>query len=182
MYGKMYRQMYHGTLATTGPWQALVTFQQFIVLADNEGVVDMTPESISRETTIPLEIIRTGISALEQPDPDSRSPDEEGRRIVLLSESRKWGWRIVNYVHYRNLKREEDRREYHRKYWHKRKAKLNSTQPLNQNQPISDTEADTVESLPSSPNPDNSGFLVRADREPLKGVLQSLEAKKRMPF
>ncbi|CAB4121294.1 hypothetical protein UFOVP8_65, partial [uncultured Caudovirales phage] len=61
----MYRQMYHGTLATAGPWQALVTFQQFIVLADKEGVVDMTPESIARETTIPIEIIRLGITALE---------------------------------------------------------------------------------------------------------------------
>lgn len=41
---------------------------------------------------------------------------------------------------------------------------------------------DSRSSLPPSPNPDTSGFLVRADREPLKGVLQSLEAKKRMPF
>ena len=36
--------------------------------------------------------------------------------------------------------------------------------------------------LSSSPNPDTSGFLVRERQEPLKGVLQSLEAKKRMPF
>ena len=126
MYGKMFRQMYHGTLATTGPWQALVTFQQFIVLADKDGIVDMTPESIARETTLPLEIILAGIAKLEQPDPDSRTPDEDGRRIIRLSESRAWGWRITNYLHYRQLRSEEERREYHRQYWHTRK--LNKTQ------------------------------------------------------
>jgi hypothetical protein len=107
-----------------GPWEALVTFQQMIVLADVEGVVDMTPDAISRETTIPIEIIKKGIEALEKPDPESRSPEEEGRRIVRLRETSTWGWRLVNYQYYRNLKREEDRREYHRQYYHdKRKPK-----------------------------------------------------------
>jgi hypothetical protein len=139
MYGKLFRQMFHGTLATVGPWQAIVTFQQFIILADQDGTVDMTPESISRETTIPLEVIKAGIEALERADPDSRTPDEEGRRIIRLNEHRSWGWRITNYLHYRQLHREEDRREYHRKYWHdKRSPKLkalNSAQQPQPNQP-----------------------------------------------
>lgn len=139
MYGKMFRQMYRGTLATTGPWQALVTFQQMIVLADKDGIVDMTPESMSRETTIPLEIIQMGIEALEKPDPESRTPDEEGRRITRLSDSRTWGWRITNYKKYRDMKREEDRQAYHRQYWHKRK--LNNSTNTQQTQPISDAEA-----------------------------------------
>ena len=116
-----------------GPWEALVTFQQMIVLADKDGGVDMTADAISRETTIPLTIIAKGIEALEKPDPESRSPDEEGRRIVRLSESRSWGWRIVNYPHYRRLKSEEDRREYHRQYWHKRKAKERDSTETQQN-------------------------------------------------
>lgn len=123
MYGKIFRQMYRGTLATVGPWQALVTFQQMIVLADSEGVVDMTPEAISRETTIPLDIIRLGIAALELPDPDSRSPGEDGQRVVRLSDERSWGWRIVNYEHYRKLRNEEERRDYHRRYWREKRSK-----------------------------------------------------------
>jgi hypothetical protein len=51
MYGKLFSQMYDGTLATKGPWQALVTFQQLIILADKHGIVDMTPEAIGRRTT-----------------------------------------------------------------------------------------------------------------------------------
>lgn len=152
MYGKIFRQIYHGTLATTGPWQAIVTFQQLIVLSDAEGVVDMTLDSISRETTIPREILEIGMQALEQPDSESRSPEEDGRRVVKLSDSRKWGWRIVNFLHYRKLRSEEDRREYHKQYWKtKRSPKitdstetqqystiLNTTQPTQPTQPMQD--------------------------------------------
>jgi hypothetical protein len=122
VYGKIFQQIYEGSLATVGPWQALVTFQQFLILADAEGVVDKTAEIIARTTTIPLDIIKTGIQVLEQPDPDSRTPDEEGRRIVLLNPERRWGWRIVNYLYYRNLRSEHDRREYHRQYWRQKRS------------------------------------------------------------
>ena len=122
MYGKLFTQMYDGTLGTDGPWQALVTFQQLIILADKDGIVDMTADAIARRTTIPPEIIKTGITTLEQPDAHSRTPDEDGRRIVKLSDGRDWGWRIVNYVHYRNIRSQEERREYMRNYQRKRRA------------------------------------------------------------
>src|SRR5471030_121593 len=99
MYGKLFEQMYNGTLGTRGPWQALVTFQQMIILADKDGGVDMTAEVISKRSTVPLEIIAEGIRCLELPDPESRSPNEEGRRIVRLDPDRSWGWRIVNHAH-----------------------------------------------------------------------------------
>lgn len=122
MFAKLYPSMYDGTLATKGPWQALVTFQQLLVLCDRFGVVDMTREVIARRTTIPLEIITTGIDALEQPDPNSRRPDDDGRRIVRLDDHRDWGWQIVNYGHYRDLKNAEDRREYQKNLMRERRA------------------------------------------------------------
>ena len=91
MYGKLFEQMFDGSLVISG-WEAIVTFQQMIILSDADGLVDMTPHAISARTTIPLEIILKGLSELEKPDPDSRTPDEEGRRIVKLSTSRSWGW------------------------------------------------------------------------------------------
>lgn len=144
MYAKIFAQIYDGTLCTRGPWQALVTFQQMLVLADQDGNVDMTATAISRRTTIPEDIIRCGIESLLLPDEESRTPAEDGRRIVPLSEGRSWGWRIVNYAHYRQLKRESDRRDYHREYWHNRKnsTQLNTTQHTQPNQPIAEAEAE----------------------------------------
>jgi len=151
MYAKVFAQMYDGSLCTNGPWQALVTFQQFLVLADQEGFVDMTAEAISRRTTIPLSIIEAGIEELSKPDLKSRTPDHDGRRIIPISPERDWGWIVVNYKVYRSLKREIDRRDYHREYWHTREKKrsLNTTQHTQPSQPIADTyteadaEADT---------------------------------------
>ena len=100
MYGKVFEQIYDSTVADH--WEALVTFQQLIILCDADGVVDMTPPSISRRTNIPLEIILEGLKHLESPDPSSRSPEEGGRRIVLLDSRREWGWQLVNYALYRD--------------------------------------------------------------------------------
>jgi len=134
LYGKIFSQIYDGTLASNGPWQALVTFQQLIILCDRHGVVDMTPEAISRRTSIPLDIITLGIKALEEPDMNSRSPLEEGRRIVRLSTGRSWGWQLVNYEYYRNLRSEEERRLYHQRYYEEKvKPKRNSKDSISVN-------------------------------------------------
>lgn len=155
MYGKLFAQMYDGTLGTEGPWEALVTFQQMIILADQDGVVDMTAEALSRRTTIPLRVIKKGLQALEAPDSGSRSPDEGGRRILRLSESRDWGWRLVNHTKYRAIRTTEERRQYQREYWHKRKGDstpLNNSTGTQHNQPIAEayTEAKAEDKRPAS--------------------------------
>lgn len=104
--------MYDGTLY--GQWQAIVTFQQLIVLSGPDGVVDMTPQAIAARTSIPFEIIKAGIDVLEKEDPYSRSPAEDGKRIERLDEHRPWGWKIVNYAYYRNLQDAETVREQNR--------------------------------------------------------------------
>lgn len=109
MYGRIFRSIYDGTLADN--WQALVTFQQLLVLCDQQGIVDMTPGAISRTTGIPLDIIGAGLAALEAPDPASRTPTEEGRRVARLDDHRDWGWRIVNFAAYRAIRSAEDKRQ-----------------------------------------------------------------------
>ena len=60
MYTKVFRQIYDGTLADN--WQALVTFQQLLILADENGMVDMTLAAIHRTTGIPVEILQQGFA------------------------------------------------------------------------------------------------------------------------
>lgn len=124
MYGKVFDSMFDGTLASRGPWQALVTFQQLIVLANPDGIVDMTADAISRRTSIPLEIIELGIAELLKPDARSRTPDEDGRRIVLIDDHRDWGWQIVNHAKYQSMRNVAERREYLRVAQAERRARL----------------------------------------------------------
>jgi hypothetical protein len=109
VYGKVFGSIYDGTLY--GHWEAIVTMQQMIVLADPNGVVDMTVAAISARTSIPKKIIEKGIGFLEEPDPFSRTPGEDGRRIVLMDEHRPWGWRLVNHWKYMKLRNMEQKRE-----------------------------------------------------------------------
>jgi len=101
VYGKVFDTIYNGTLY--GHWEALVTMQQMIVLADADGVVDMTPMAISARTSIPREIIDKGLEVLEAPDKFTRTPGSDGRRIELIDEHRPWGWILVNYEKYKSM-------------------------------------------------------------------------------
>jgi hypothetical protein len=182
MYGKLFTSMYDGTLAATGPWQALVTFQQMIALADKDGVVDMTAAAISRRTSIPLEIIELGLVELMKPDPNSRTPAEEGRRIVLLESHRNWGWQLVNYKHYAALRSAEERREYLRVAQEKHRAKKKASTPVNTVNPAStlsthvDVDVDvSVDAGKTTPTPPGGGV---PPLKPASGAKGASGAKK----
>ena len=109
MYGKIFDSMYEGTLY--GHWEAIVTLQQMLVLCNSEGVIDMTPQAIAARTSIPLEIITKGIAILSERDPYTRTPGEDGKRIILVDEHRPWGWFIVNHAKYQKMKNHHEKLE-----------------------------------------------------------------------
>jgi hypothetical protein len=118
MYGKIFSSMFEGSLY--GNPDAIVTMMVMIVLSDRDGNVDMTPQAIAARTSLPLDMIRCGIAFLEAPDPHSRTMSEDGRRLIRLDDHRDWGWNIVNYVKYREIRSAEERRNYWRE-WKKNK-------------------------------------------------------------
>ena len=121
MYVKIFEQIFDSSVSED--YQTRLVFTDLLVLADEDGIVDMTIEAIARRTNVPLEIVRSGIQKLEQEDPQSRSKDEAGRRLVRLDDHRDWGWRIVNYEKYRMLRTKEDRKQYHRDYYRSNRSK-----------------------------------------------------------
>lgn len=123
MFAKVFAQIFDSSIAED--FQARHVFMDLLVLADVEGAVDMTPSAISRRTNVPLEIVQSALKTLCAPDAESRSKNEQGRRLVPIDSARDWGWRIVNYQHYRELLNESDRRAYFRDYRRKeRKSKV----------------------------------------------------------
>jgi len=110
------------------------TFMDLLVLADPDGVVDMTHEAIARRTNRPLEIIRATIAELEALDPQSRTPDEDGARLKRLDTHRDWGWCIINFDRFHKLASEEARRAKTRervtKYRDKVRGKPQSNAPV----------------------------------------------------
>ena len=162
MYGKIFDSIYDGTLRAN--WQALVTFQQLIILADKDGFVDMTPHAIHGRTGIPFDIIEAGLEHLSKPDPHSRSNTEDGRRIVLLDEHRQWGWRLVNHAYYNKLRSAEEKRQADRQRITEKREKLKLSHDVANCSSVSHDVADvapvavavTVEPTPLSGKPDDS--------------------------
>lgn len=120
MYGIIHDSIFKSSVRDS--WQALVTFMALITLADEDDNVDMTLSALSGHTGIPLEVITEGIRVLEEPDPQSRSLKEDGRRITRLDEHRTWGWHIVNRDHYKRMRDLEMRKSYMRQHMRKRRG------------------------------------------------------------
>jgi hypothetical protein len=112
MYAKIFKSMFDGSLR--GKSDALLVFTNLLANADEEGFVDRHPRAIAEETGLPLDRVNEAVTYLEAPDHESRSPELDGRRLERLDEHRSWGWRIVNYLKYRNIKRQEHRRQQNR--------------------------------------------------------------------
>lgn len=112
MYVKLFASLYQGTLR--GKPDEILVFTNLLAHADQNGVVDLHWRAISEETGLPQDRVMEAIKNLEAPDPESRSPEMNGSRIVKLDQHRAWGWHVVNYAKYRAIRNAEDRREQNR--------------------------------------------------------------------
>jgi hypothetical protein len=112
MFYKSYRQQFNSSIARDPMKRAV--FNDLCALSDRDGNVDMDYESIAAITRWPIETIVSKIGDLMQPDPDSRTKRCDGARLVLIDAERPWGWRIVNYELFRNMRSNDDRRHYMR--------------------------------------------------------------------
>lgn len=162
MFAKVFSQIFDSSIAEN--YQTRHVFTDLLVLADIEGNVDMTLSGISRRTNVPVEVVRKAIEELEAPDPYSRSKESDGRRIELIDPSRGWGWRIINYAHYRGLRDQESRRAYFREQQRMHRLKSKDPESVNHCQPLS-TEGDGEEDLEGEENTEglrveNSSLLV----------------------
>lgn len=149
LYARIFLQILDSSLAED--YQTRHVFEDLLKLCNQDGVVDMTREAISRRTNIPLEIVNRAIEKLEGPDPHSRDPEDSGRRLVRLDDHRDWGWRIVNHQKYESIRVNNDMREWNATrmaHYRSNKKKRPSTLPK--------------ESTPPSPegNPTSSEHVV----------------------
>jgi hypothetical protein len=182
MFAKIFHQIFESSIAEDHVVRHI--FMDFLVMADLEGIVDKTHEAIARITNVPIEDVRRAISELEAPDPMSRSNHEDGRRIKRLDDHRDWGWEIVNYEAYRNIRDEEARRAYFREKKREYRAKekglskkghttsnyvtlrpTTSNSVLDSPHPSTHTDTDTEALQPKGCSPDGEKRLRSATPE-----------------
>ena len=141
------------------PIEVRYTFIMLLAIADPTGRVVGTDVAIARRLNMPLDSFVNSVKQLGEPDPDSNSKEEEGRRVIPSDSER--GYQLVNYIKYRNLKDEEEKREYMREYMRKRredealrktcKTVLNDVKNVTQAEAEAEAEEDNNTSTPQTP-------------------------------
>lgn len=102
-YTPVFDSVFHGTLC--GRWPTLPVWLTILPMADKHGNIDMTYQAMSALTGWPIDLLKQAIGELCAPDPESRSDENDGRRLELIDPHRTWGWRVVNHAKYREKAR-----------------------------------------------------------------------------
>lgn len=91
-----------------------------LALSDQEGIVEGSVPGLANLCRLTPAEMRAAIEKLSSPDPDSRSPEFEGRRIEKIE----GGWKLLNYEKYRQkaVAGEGSRAPYYREYRARKRA------------------------------------------------------------
>jgi len=113
MYGKAFSAMYEGSMIGAGP-VVYAVWGYCISKADpDDHTVLLNPVLLATIIGTSQAEIESAIEYLASPDPKSKCPDHEGRRILNQGGHL---WFLVTHARYRDIKNNCDRRAYMRNY------------------------------------------------------------------
>lgn len=166
-YTKLFSSILQSTMWDEDVWTR-VLWITMLALADRDGVVESSVPGLAHEARIPVDKTREGLKKLEAPDPDSRTPDNNGRRIERLI----GGWKILNYEAYRHKHDADEVREKTRlrvQRYRERHPSCNVTvtpvTPSNKSNDIA-SPSPTPDTIP--PTPLSKGGIVTLQNQELK--------------
>ena len=134
------------SIVTSSIWEedneTRVLWITLLAMADQDGEVVAALPRLAKLANLTVNKCQQSLQKLQAPDPDSRTPDNEGRRIRVIQ----GGWLILNHKLYREKSRSSERKTYLRDKKREERAqkKLAST-PVNNcqhSQPIAEAEAE----------------------------------------
>jgi hypothetical protein len=150
LYAKLFTSITESSLWSE-PKEVRLLFVTMLAKADQDGFVEASIPGLARVANLTIDETESSLRVLMSPDPYSKNPANEGRRIAELP----GGFLLLNYEDYRSRRSAEERREYMRQYMqeyrtktegrkqsvNKRKQSVNS---VNRSKPpLAHTEADT---------------------------------------
>lgn len=106
----------HSELVSSSVWEEpyhiRIAWTTLMVTCGTNGISPVTEASLYRVANITKEEAEDAIRAFTSPDPKSRTPDNDGRRIERVS----GGFRLLNYSKYRDIRTPEQKNAYMRDY------------------------------------------------------------------
>jgi len=115
-----------GEIVTSSIWNedayTCKVWVTLMALADIDGNVFAAAAGLAPVARVSIEQCKKAIQILSSPDPESRSDEQEGRRIIPIE----GGWHIVNHAKYR--KKAKSRAEYIRQWRLQKKKEIKNNE------------------------------------------------------
>lgn len=172
---KLDEDIFDSSLTTLGP----VPFAVFVLLLAKakppDGIARVAPSVIAGRLLISREECLKAFEVLQAPDQESRTPSDDGRRIERVD----GGWRVINYLKYREKRdpdvRKEQTREATRK-WRDKKSKVSQSEPpVSRSEPRraqaeaeEDPLVEVIRNAPRTSLSQESPVAALARREPIQ--------------
>lgn len=138
MYAKLFESLTDSTVWAL-PHHVRVVWVTIMAKADRTGYLAMSVYMLARASNVTLSECEEALALFMAPDPHSRTKDHEGRRLIPGPD----GWQVVNYVKYRNMRSEEERREYRAEWMRNHRQQQKREQPVNRvNESVHKAEAE----------------------------------------
>lgn len=109
-----------------------------LAMADKNGRIWSSIPGLANRARVSIQEAEEALETFLSPDPYSRTPEHEGRRIEPID----GGWALLNHAKYRALRDSEERKEYKRE-WIKERRAVDKCRQSRPQYTKADTEADT---------------------------------------
>jgi hypothetical protein len=110
MFGKIFECLFTGSMVGAGT-HVFAVWSYVIANTKSDGHVELNATILAAILGDKSERMQEAIDYLCAPDPNSRTKDEQGRRLIKTGE---FSYFVPNHKKYREMRNEEDRRAYFR--------------------------------------------------------------------
>lgn len=143
MYGKFFASAFSGSMMASGP--EVFAVWAYVIAHASQSRVELNPRFLAAVIGSTPDRMQAAIDTLCAEDPQSRSKEEHGKRLIREGE---FQYIVVNHEKYRSIRNEDDRREYNREAKRRERERSKVVKPsVNDSQSCqhlsAHTEADT---------------------------------------
>lgn len=117
MYGKIFSSTFTGSMFGAGP--DVFALWSYVVANSISSTIELNPLLLAATLGMPPDRVELAIKVLESPDPKSRNPKHDGRRLVHEGA---FQYHVTSHTIYRNMRDEDGRRQYQRNWVKNKRA------------------------------------------------------------
>jgi len=125
MYGKFFSSTFTGSMYGAGP--VVFAVWGFVIANCVDSTVELNPKMLAPMLGATENEVVSAVQYLCDPDPQSRNPSEEGRRLLKTGQ---FSYQVVTHSHYRAMRNEDDRREYNKLKMRESRSRRKSNSPI----------------------------------------------------